>query len=113
MTGTGGKGASGGTGAAPGTGGSSGPFGGGGPGPGGSSSGGNIIPQTCAQAHDDIGCCGPDGQAYFCPPSTGMFNGGKQCKVGTTCGWDSSHQYYNCVASPGKPPASKPISCGP
>ena len=114
MTGTGGKGAS--AGAGPGTGG--GPFGGGGAGSGGTSSGGtssggNIIPQTCAQAHDAIGCCGPDGQAYYCPPKTGVLNGGKPCTNGKTCGWDTTNLNYNCVVSPGKPPKSDPISCGP
>ncbi len=53
-----------------------------------SSSGGGGVPTTCAQANHAIGCCGTDGNVYYC---TGSGSGGttvktKTCTSGTPCG---------------------------
>jgi hypothetical protein len=79
---------------------------------GGTSSGGSI-PTTCAEANDAIGCCGPNGNVYYC---TGSGAGGttvtaKTCSSGEVCGWDSTKGYYYCVTTPGTAPPGDPIAC--
>ena len=74
---------------------------------------GGSVPTTCAEANNAIGCCGPDGKAYYCTGSGtgGMTVKAKTCTTGTVCGWDTAKHYYYCVASPGTAPAGDPMTC--
>jgi hypothetical protein len=74
---------------------------------------GGSVPTTCAQANNNIGCCGPDGKSYYC---TGSGTGGstlqiKTCAAGKTCGWNTTSGYYSCVTTPGTAPVGDPIAC--
>jgi hypothetical protein len=59
------------------------------------------IPTTCAEADGEVGCCGPDGQNYYCGDGV------------TVCGWSSSEGYYDCVAPPATsdPSGTYSIAC--
>jgi hypothetical protein len=69
------------------------------------------IPTTCAEADGEVGCCGPDGQNYYC--GDGVTVTPVTCAVGTVCGWSSSEGYYDCVAPPATsdPSGTYSIAC--
>jgi hypothetical protein len=58
----------------------------------------SAIPTTCTQADGEIGCCGPDGQNYYC--GDGVTVTPVMCAAGTVCGWSATEGYYDCVPPP-------------
>ena len=80
---------------------------------GGGSTGGSIIPKTCAQAHDGAGCCGPDGAEYYCASGSTTVKR-LDCKaMSMKCGWNSA-KHYDCGSSGSADPSgANPIDCGP
>jgi hypothetical protein len=94
-------------------GGSTGSSGKGGSGTAGSSTGGNIIPVTCQQAHNYPGCCGADGKVYWCEMNSTMVTS-EVCNAGTACSWDALNMLYGCNGTqPSDPSGKNPHNCGP
>jgi hypothetical protein len=76
--------------------------------------GGGGVPTTCAEANGEVGCCGPNGEAYYCATSSGTTVKSTACTGGKVCGWDASKMYYTCVSPPGggDPSGMEPMACG-
>jgi hypothetical protein len=70
------------------------------------------IPTTCAQAYNVTGCCGPNGDNYYCPSDGGALTK-TVCAAGKVCGWNASKKYYGCVTGPATtdPSGTNPIAC--
>ena len=78
---------------------------------GGGTTGGGT-PTTCAEADTTIGCCGANGDNYYC--GTGSSTVTKTACTGTkVCGWSASKGYYTCVAGPAEadPSGTYPLAC--
>jgi len=77
----------------------------------GTDSGSAGIPTTCTQAYGTVGCCGPNGENYYCSASSSTVTS-KTCTGGKTCGWNSTDGYYACVTGGGPDPSGQnPIAC--
>jgi hypothetical protein len=74
--------------------------------------GGGGTPTTCAQAYNVIGCCGANGDNYYCPADGGALTM-TACTAPKVCGWNATKGYYACVAAPGTadPSGTNPIAC--
>jgi hypothetical protein len=74
--------------------------------------GGGSIPTTCAQAYDVVGCCGPNGDNYYCAADAGTVTM-KACSAAEVCGWNATKMYYGCVTGPSTsdPSGVNPIAC--
>lgn len=74
--------------------------------------GAGSIPTTCAEADDTVGCCGPNGENYYCS-TNGTTVTAKQCTGGKVCGWNATSSYYGCVTGPASsdPSGTYPIAC--
>jgi hypothetical protein len=68
-----------------------------------------MVPTTCKEADDDIGCCVGD-VLYYCVTTTLTK---QTCKGTKVCGWSKADDYYACVAPPGgaDPSGTYPIAC--
>jgi hypothetical protein len=77
----------------------------------GDASTGAGTPTTCGQANGTIGCCGANGELYYCSSSGSLKT--KQCLDGQACGWISTNGYYGCVEPPAMsdPSGANPIGC--
>jgi hypothetical protein len=69
-------------------------------------------PTTCAGANSGKGCCGADGNNYYCASGATTVTS-KTCTNGQVCGWSATKGYYTCVAAPGgaDPSGANPIAC--
>jgi hypothetical protein len=72
----------------------------------------NQTPTTCAQADGVVGCCGPNGDVYYCA-SGNMPVVTTSCGASKVCGWNASKSYYDCVAPPATadPSGTHPMAC--
>jgi hypothetical protein len=69
----------------------------------------SVIPTTCTEADNAVGCCAGN-VLYYCMTTTLAT---KTCTGSEVCGWDSSKGYYDCVAAPGgaDPSGTYPLAC--
>ncbi len=75
------------------------------------SSGGT--PTTCAQANATIGCCGANGDNYYCATGSSTVKA-TACGAGKVCTWSASKGYYACATgttSAADPSGVNPIAC--
>lgn len=82
-------------------------------GKGGASPGGEV-PKTCDAAHGEVGCCGPDGNAYYYDGEIQVENCADDGKV---CGWaegmEEGSGFYTCVDKTAADPSGVfPLACG-
>jgi hypothetical protein len=73
---------------------------------------GGGTPTTCAQAYGVVGCCGANGDNYYCKADAGTVTM-TACATGKVCGWNATDMYYGCVAPPATtdPSGTNPIAC--
>ena len=78
---------------------------------GGATGGGT--PTTCAQADTTVGCCGANGDNYYCASATSTTVSKTACATGKVCGWSASKMYYECVSGTAEadPSGTYPIAC--
>ena len=69
-------------------------------------------PTTCSQANNFVGCCGANGDNYYCPADGGALTT-TACTSPKVCGWSATKKYYACVAAPGTadPSGTNPMAC--
>jgi hypothetical protein len=70
------------------------------------------VPATCGEVNGKVGCCGPDGNAYYCATASSTVKS-TSCTGGKVCGWNASRMYYSCVSPPSHadPSGVYPITC--
>ena len=63
-------------------------------------------PTSCSQTNGTFGCCGPNGENYYCGADAGTVSS-KNCAAEVTdagtalvCGWNATKGYYGCVPPP-------------
>jgi hypothetical protein len=74
---------------------------------------GGAIPTTCSEANGVVGCCGPNGESYYCATASSTTVKSAACTGGKVCGWNASKMYYSCVSPPATadPSGTEPIAC--
>lgn len=76
--------------------------------------GGGEIPKTCDAAHGQVGCCGPDGNAYYFDNGIQIENCADDGKVcGFAEGEEAGTGFYTCVDKTAADPSGTfPLACG-
>ena len=69
--------------------------------------GSSAIPTTCTGARGKAGCCGSDGNDYYC--ASGTLKSSICGSMG--CGWNDTKGYYDCGFSGADPTGTHPIDC--